>query len=254
MFFDSHCHLTDERFTADLPATLERARAADVRSMVTIGSDLEDSRRAAQLAAAERGLWASVGVHPHVADAFDADQARQLDELARSSGVVAIGETGLDYHYGNSAMPAQRDAFERQLQLAAGTGLPVVVHSRDADADTIAMLEAAPPGVTGVLHCFAGGPELLEAGLRCGFFVSFSGLVSFRSFAGADLLRRVPLDRLLIETDSPYLAPVPLRGRRNEPAFLPHVAAAVAVVLGVSSDVVATATAENARRLYRLSP
>ncbi|HKJ93715.1 MAG TPA: TatD family hydrolase [Longimicrobiales bacterium] len=250
--FDSHCHLTDERFAGDVEATLERARAAGVTRLVTVASDVEDAEAALALARRSGGVWATAGVHPHVAgSAGDAALAR-VRELAAEAEVVALGETGLDYYYDNAPRDVQRRAFLRHLELAADTGLPIVLHAREADDDAAAMVKDAGPGVRGVLHCFAGGPVLLQAGLDAGWYVSFSGLVSFASYEGAALVRSVPQDRLLIETDSPYLAPVPRRGRRNEPAYVAHVAEAVAAHRGVAPEHIAELTTRNALRFYQL--
>ncbi len=256
MFFDSHCHLTDERFAADgADAAVARARAAGVVGLVTIGVGPEDA--AAALAIAERHpeVWATAGVHPHDASAWDADAERRIRELAARRRCVAIGEIGLDYHYDNSARDAQRRAFARQLELAGELGLPVAIHSREAEADTAALIrEAGGAGVVGVLHCFSGGPLLLDAALELGWYVSFAGVVTFRKYDGQALVRAVPADRLLVETDAPYLAPVPQRGKRNEPALVPLVAAGVAAIRGEQSEVVGRYTVANARRFYALAP
>jgi TatD DNase family protein len=164
--------------------------------------------------------------------------------------VVAIGETGLDYFYDNSPRAEQEASFEAQLDLASETGLPVVVHSRAADAETIRFVQAFEGRVLGVLHCFSGGAALLEAGLEAGWYVSFSGIVTFKKFEDGDLVRRVPSDRLLIETDSPYLAPVPMRGKRNEPSLVGHTCAAVAAIRNEEPEEIARLTLENACRFY----
>ncbi len=252
MFFDSHCHLTDGRFEGDLVAVLRRAREADVRELVTVASSAEDAAAALELSVTHEGIRATAGIHPHeVAGAGPEDLARVAGLLARSE-VVAVGETGLDYHYDNAPRDVQRRAFARHLELARSVAKPLVVHSRDADADTAAMVEEAAAEVNGVLHCFAGGPSLLEAALRNGWYVSFSGMVTFRSWGAAALLRQVPADRLLIETDSPYLAPAPHRGKRNEPAFVVRVAAVIAQLLGESVESIGLRTTQNARRFYGL--
>lgn len=252
MLFDSHCHLTDERFEGEVDAVLARAREAGVDGLVTIASDVADAERALALARTQPDVWASAGVHPHAAATADDAALRRVAELAREPEVVALGETGLDYYYDNAPRDVQRRNFERHLDLAAQTGLPVVVHARDADADAAALIAGVGPGVRGVLHCFAGGRALLDAGLANDWYVSFSGLVSFRSWDGGELLRLVPSDRLVVETDSPYLAPVPMRGKRNEPAFVAHVVSAVAAVLGEAPESVAARTRLNARHLYGL--
>ncbi|HUG40922.1 MAG TPA: TatD family hydrolase [Longimicrobiales bacterium] len=247
-FFDSHCHLTDPRFAGELDVIAERARDAGVRSFVTVASDEDDA--AAALGVARRlGVWSTAGIHPHAADRAPAGLGRVRDLLAEPE-VVAVGETGLDYYYDNASREAQRSSFEAQLDLAAATGMPVVVHSRDSDEDLIAMIRAASPDVRGVLHCFAGSPALFEAGVALGWYVSFSGLLTFPSYATRELAGAVPPDRLLIETDAPYLAPVPHRGKRNEPALVVEVARAVATITGESLDAVAARTTFNAREFY----
>ncbi len=249
--FDSHCHLTDERFAGEVDAVLGRARDAAVTRVVTVASDPDDARAALELARAHDGVWSTAGVHPHVADTADPGALERVRELAGLPEVVAVGEMGLDYYYDNAPRRAQREAFEAQLALAAETGLPVIVHSREADEDTAAMVRVAD-GVRGVLHCFAGGPDLLDAGLEAGWHISFSGLVTFNNYDGPDLVRAVPDGRLLVETDSPYLAPVPRRGRRNEPAYLAHVAEAVARIRGVELQTLAELTTANAAQVYGL--
>lgn len=252
MLFDSHCHLTDERLVGEVEAVVGRAREAGVDRMVTIGADPEDMEAAVALAARFDGVWASVGVHPHVADRATPEVFDRIVELAGRAKVVALGETGLDYYYDNAPREGQRRAFVRHLELGAELDLPVVVHTRSADEDTIAVLREAGRTVQGVLHCFTGGWELLETALDLGWYVSFSGVVTFKNFDGEAVVRAVPADRLLIETDSPYLAPVPMRGRRNEPAFVRHVAEGVARIRGESFEVVAARTSANAARFYRL--
>jgi TatD DNase family protein len=248
--FDSHCHLTDARFAADLDDVLGRARAAGVAGVVTIASNLADARAAAELAGAHADVWCSAGIHPHEATDYSTAVLPVLEELLAAPRVVAIGETGLDYHYDNAPRAAQRQSFEAHLDLALRTGLPVVVHARSADADTAALIRAAGPGVRGVLHCFAGQLPLLEAGLDAGWWVSFAGMISFRNYDGAHLVRAVPADRLLAETDSPYLAPVPHRGRRNEPAHVRHVVEAMARIRDENPAELAAATTRNARDFY----
>jgi TatD DNase family protein len=252
-FFDSHCHLTAEHFDEDRGAAISRAREAGVDRMVTIASSAEDSRAVVALLRENPGLRGSVGVHPHVAGETDPAALPLLRELALSEpAVVAIGETGFDFFYDNAPRAEQEAWFLRQVELAAELDLPLVVHSRDADAETAAALRDLPDGVRGVVHCFTGGRALLDAALEADWYVSFTGLVSFRTYDGAELLRAMPRERLLIETDSPYLAPVPLRGRRNEPANVRFVCEAVAAHRGEDSAEVARYTAENAERLFPL--
>ncbi|MHB1192287.1 MAG: TatD family hydrolase [Longimicrobiales bacterium] len=249
-FFDSHCHLTDAAFRDDREAALLRAREAGVAGLVTIASTLDDAGDALALARSHEGVWCTAGVHPHEAGGAPADAEQRLREMAVLPEVVALGETGLDYHYDHAPRPVQRRLFDLHLALGAECGLPVVVHAREADDDIASALRAAPGATRGVLHCFTGGARAFEEALARGWHVSFSGIASFRTFAVAELLREVPADRLLVETDSPYLAPVPFRGKRNEPAFVPHVAAAVAAHLGESVEAVAARTTANARSFY----
>jgi len=254
MLFDSHCHLTDDRLRADASSVVDRARVAGVTGIVTIASDAEDAVRAVELAEALPGVWATAGIHPHVAAAADEAAWERIAELAGQGKVVALGETGLDYHYDHSPRDVQRRAFVRHVELAREFGLPLVVHSREADEDTAAIIREAGADVRGVLHCFAGGAALLETGLEAGWMISFSGLVTFRNYDGAELVRAVPANRLLVETDAPYLAPVPHRGRRNEPAFVRHVVEGVAALRGEEVEEVAAYTTSNARAFYRLEP
>lgn len=249
--FDSHLHLTDDRLRPEVPELLERARAVGVEGMVTVGTAPEDARAARDLAR-EEGLWCTAGLHPHRADLYGPETMEALAEVLESPEAVAVGETGLDYHYDNAPRERQRESFRAHLELAADRDLPVVVHSRDADEDTVALLREAGTAVRGVLHCFTGGAGLMETALELAWYVSFSGIVTFGSWHGEELVRRVPADRLLIETDSPYLAPVPRRGRRNEPAFVGHVAERLAELRGEEPEALAERTHQNACRFYRL--
>ena len=248
--FDSHCHLTAEAFDDERPAVIQRAHDAGVTEIVTIASDPKDTESALEIAAGHDGVWCTAGLHPHEADHFGDETVERLRGLADSPEVVAIGEAGLDFHYDNAPRDEQRLCFEAQLHLAAELNLPIVVHSRDADRDTAELISSTD--ARGVLHCFTAGLELLETGLEAGWMVSFSGIVTFKRFDGAELVRRVPDDRLLIETDSPYLAPVPHRGRRNEPAFLIATCEAVAAMRGQSPEAVAELTRRNAYSFYGL--
>jgi TatD DNase family protein len=250
---DAHAHLTDERLASEVEAVLARAAEAGVEAVVTIATHLEDARAAALLASSYPNLFSSAGVHPHQAEQGTEEALAAIAQLAAThERVVAIGESGLDYHYDFAPRPVQRRVFERQLQMAAELDLPIVVHARDADDDVAALLRAAPPVVRGVLHCFSSGPVLLQTGLELGWYVSFAGMITFPKYADADLLRAVPLNRLMVETDSPYLAPVPHRGRRNEPAYVVDVARRAAELRGQPFAEVAAATAANARTFYRL--
>ena len=244
---DAHCHLGDGAFDPDRDAVLERARRAGVGHVVVVGGSVADSERAATLAR-RPGLSATAGVHPHEATTWSPDAAARLMALLALPEVVAVGETGLDYHYEHSPRVAQRRAFEAQLALAAALGKPVVVHARDADDDMAAMLARAR--VTLVLHSFSSGPKLFEAGMAIDAYFSFSGMITFKNWAPAVPLTAYPPIRLLVETDAPYLAPVPHRGKRNEPAYVRDVAEALARARAESPDAVARQTTDNARRLF----
>ncbi|MDE2678090.1 MAG: TatD family hydrolase [Gemmatimonadota bacterium] len=251
--FDSHCHLTDAAYREDLEETLKRARAASVEGLVAVASTPGDSRNALGLARRHDGLmWSTAGVHPHhVTEAPGGDEMAAVRESAAHPRCVAIGETGLDYHYDFAPRAAQRTWFERHAELAGEMDLPLVVHSREAAEDTAAMVRECAGRVRGVLHCFPGPGELLEEALAAGWFVSFTGIITFRGY-DAELVRMVPSDRYMIETDGPYLAPVPKRGRRNEPAFVAHVAGAVARIRGEPLEKVAADTWANAVHFFRL--
>ncbi len=254
-FLDSHAHLADPLFDADRENTVAGAHAAGAIGIVCIGESVASGERAAMLAAAHPGfVWFTAGVHPHDAAEFDdARDTAAVRDLTRR-GAVAIGECGLDYHYDHSPRLAQRRAFAAQLALARELDRPVVVHTREAEDDTRAMVvEAGSAGVRGVLHCYTGTAPLAEAALSAGWYVSFSGIVTFKKWDRDDVIRLVPADRLLVESDSPYLAPVPNRGRRNEPAWVSLTVARVAAVRGVDPSTLGEVTARNAARLFGLS-
>jgi TatD DNase family protein len=254
-FIDSHVHLADPAFEVVRAAAVELARAAGALALVCIGESLDAARRAGDLAALHPGFcYHTAGIHPHDAATFEAE--RDLPgiraELAR--GAVAVGECGLDYHYDHSPRERQREAFASQLSLAAESQRPVVVHTRDAEDDTRTMVsDAGRAGVRGVLHCFTGSAALARAALDVGWFISFSGIVTFRKWQDDELVRLVPEEQILVESDAPYLAPVPHRGRRNEPAYVPRTIERVAAIRGTSPDALAERTASNAQRLFGLA-
>lgn len=250
--FDSHCHLTDGKFAGEVGTILDRAHAAGVNGVVTIASDLEDAAAAAALARAHPEVWCTAGVHPHVAAETPQGWELRLRELLAQPRCVAIGEAGLDYYYDNAPRALQRSIFQRQLEIAAELALPIVVHARSAETDMVALVGAAS-SVRGVLHCFDAGPALLDAAVEADWYISFSGMITFKRYQGGALVAAVPRNRLLIETDSPYLAPVPHRGHRNEPAWVTHVAAAVARFRGEEPDEVGRYTEANARAFYGMS-
>jgi TatD DNase family protein len=247
---DTHCHLADAAFAADRPEVLERAWAAGVVRVVVIGESRFSAEAALAMAAAEPRLLATAGIHPHDAREWNSEVEAWLRERLRDPRVVAVGETGLDFHYDHSPRADQHRAFEAQLGLAAEAGKPAIIHARDADDDVAAILAHHP--VTAILHSFSSGMGLLRAGLVLRHYVSFSGMVTFKNWRLDDAVREIPLDRLLLETDSPYLAPVPHRGKRNEPGFVRQVAERVAAVRGIPIDELIAATGENAGRVFRL--
>jgi TatD DNase family protein len=253
-FIDSHAHLADQAFGSDRDAVIQRARDAGAAAIVCIGASIEQARESARIAETHPGFIAfTAGVHPHDAASFDPVADIAALESLLSLGAVAVGECGLDYHYDNSPRDLQRRAFALQLDLARRFSLPIVVHTRDAEADTAAMIgEAGREGITGVLHCFTGTAELARIALDAGWYVSFSGIATFRNWTGDDVIRSIPADRILIESDAPYLAPVPHRGRRNEPAWVAITMAKIAQVRGVDAATLALESTANVRRLFRL--
>lgn len=232
----------------DREAVLARARAAGVAHIIVIGGTPAESERAVALARAQAGLSATAGLHPHEARGWSPDLAARLRVLLDLPEVVALGETGLDYHYDHSPRESQRRAFEAQLALGAATGKPVVVHAREADDDMAAMLRAT--GATVVLHSFSAGLKVAEAGVAIGAYFSFSGMITFKNWSPTVQLTAFPPDRLLIETDAPYLAPVPHRGRRNEPAFVRAVVESLARARGEAVETIERQTSDNAARVF----
>jgi TatD DNase family protein len=251
LLIDTHCHLADQAYAPDRAEVLERAWAAGVARIVVIGETRASAEAALALAAAESRLSATAGVHPHDAQQWSSESEAWLREALRDPNVIAVGETGLDFHYDHSPRSLQHLAFEAQLALAAEAGKPAVVHAREADDDVAAIL-AAHPDVTVILHSFSSGMGLLRAGLVLRHYVSFSGMVTFKNWRLDDAICETPLDRILLETDGPYLAPVPHRGKRNEPAFVRQVAERVAAVRGIPVGELIAVTGENARRVFQL--
>ncbi len=253
-FIDSHAHLADAAFDSDRTQAIDRARGTGCEGIVAIGTTPEDSRAALELAREHEGfVYATAGRHPHEAVSFDPARDGELLRELLDQGAVAVGECGLDYHYDHAPREAQLRAFSAQLALAAETRKPVVVHTREAESDMEAMIrEAGSSGVTGVLHCFTGPARLADTALAAGWYVSFAGIVTFRKWDGNDLIRAVPDDRILVESDSPYLAPVPHRGKRNEPAYVSLTLAKVAEARGASAQALGDRVTANARRLFGL--
>jgi len=257
MLVDHHCHLDFPDFADELEAVLQRARAAGVGAIVSISTRVKRFANLIAIAEANGNVFCSVGTHPHYAHEELDIPLDELVRLAQHPKVVAIGEAGLDYFYDNSPRAAQAEGFRRHIAAARATQLPLVIHARDADADVAEILETetGKGAFPAVLHCFTGGKELAQRGLALGLYVSFSGILTFKnSQALREVAALVPLDRLLVETDAPYLAPSPYRGKRNEPAFVVHTAAALAAVKGISPEDLARITTENFLRLYSKVP
>lgn len=251
MLVDTHCHLADAAYDADRAEVTTRAWEAGVGHVVVIGESPASADRALALARLDARCSATAGFHPHIAAEWAGESAGWLRGRLADSHVVAAGEMGLDYHYDHSPRETQRQVLDVQLGLAAEAGKPAVIHAREADDDIAALLGNHPRTIC-ILHSFSSGMPLLRAGVGLGHYVSFSGMVTFRSWALDDAIRETPLDRLLLETDGPYLAPAPHRGKRNEPGFVGHVASRVAEVLGIGRDELVARTGENARRVFAL--
>ena len=250
LLVDSHCHLDFPDFAAERDAVIRRAQAAGVGTMLTISTRLDRFEAVRAIAESDDRIWCSVGAHPHEATDHEDLTAERLIALATHPRVVGIGETGLDFHYELSRREVQERVFRAHIAASRASGLPLIVHAREADAETAAILgeERPPPGV---LHCFTGGRVLAETAVELGFYISISGIVTFRNAEDLRaIVRDLPLDRLLVETDAPYLAPVPYRGKRNEPAFVAATAAALAGLKGIEPEELAAATTANFFRLF----
>jgi TatD DNase family protein len=253
-YIDTHVHLDDERYGPDRDALLQRSKDAGVWPLVTIGTCLADSRWAADYAAAHPGIYAVVGVHPQSAAEFEPASLPEFRALAGGPKVVAVGEVGLDFHRPESGLAAQEPVFRSMLALAREAGLPLVIHNREAAADVLRILrEAWDPGLGGVFHCYAGDAQTAAAAMDLNFHIAVGGVLTFKNAqALREVIAQVPLSRLVLETDGPWLAPQAWRGKRNEPAYIPSIAAELARVKGLEVEAVAEATTANARRLFRL--
>ncbi len=256
MLFDTHCHLCDERFEGALDAVFEAMRAAGVELAVNVGDGAAEAQPAFELAAAHPGLYAATGVHPQDVLRFDEATLARLRRCMALPKAVALGEIGLDYYYDNAPHALQLDVFLRQLVLARELERPAIMHIRDAHGDATELLRAHRAELpAGVMHCFSGSVETARTYLDMGFYISFAGAVTFKNAARLpEVARYVPADRILVETDSPYMAPVPMRGRRNEPAFVRHTAARIAELRGVDADEFGAQCLENGLRLFNIDP
>ncbi|WP_085904876.1 TatD family hydrolase [Kiloniella majae] len=253
MIVDSHCHLDYFLKDGDLEDALTRARDVGIGCMVTIGTKLSTFDTVLGIANANNDIYCTVGIHPHEAGTEGLSSPEILIEKAKEPKVIGLGESGLDYYYDHAPRDRQQESFRAHIEAARETGLPLVVHTRDADDATIAIMrdEFNKGAYPALIHCFTAGPELAKASLEMGFYISLSGIITYKS--AEDIRRTIseaPLDRLLIETDSPYLAPVPMRGKKNEPSFVRHTAEALANVKKVSLQEIHTATTDNFYRLF----
>ncbi len=253
MLIDSHVNLHSDKYEEDLDAVIAAARENGVRAMLTISDQLSSTEAIKKISSAHDFIWRSVGVHPHYAkDAMDLT-AQKLIDLAVDDDVVGIGECGLDFYYEYSDRAVQRGVFQSHVAASQETGLPLIIHTRDADDEMAEILREANARkpFTPLLHCYTGGPELAKTALKMGGYVAFSGIITFKNAKDVRAVaEETPLERIIIETDCPYLAPVPMRGRRNEPAYLPHVAEKLAEIKGVDLEEVAKATTDNFFRLF----
>lgn len=255
-FVDSHVHLADAAFDDDRDAVIERARLTGARALICIGESIEAARRARSVADAHPGfVFFTAGVHPHDAQLFEPVRDVSAIRDLVAAGARAVGECGLDYHYDHSPRSRQMEAFEAQIEIARETRRPLVVHTREAVEDTRTLVErAGRAGVRGVMHCFTGPRELAVTALDAGWSISYAGVITFRKWTDDALLRLPPADRLLVESDSPYLAPVPHRGKRNEPAWVSLTLARLAEARGVSAELLGAAVCDNAVEFFSLPP
>jgi TatD DNase family protein len=258
MFVDSHAHIDGPEFDEDRVDVLQRARNDDVRAILNVGTGDPQSgalERAVDLASQSEDVYAAVGTHPHDARLYDQAAEEKIRKLIKeNSRVIAWGEIGLDFHYDNSPRDIQIEAFHRQLRAARALNVPVIIHTREAEAETVYALQTewATHGLPGVMHCFSGSQWLAEKAIEMGMLISFSGILTFRNADDLrSIARQVPLDHLLIETDCPYLTPVPYRGKRNEPAYVVEVARCLAELRGISLDEIGNITTANFARLFR---
>ncbi len=254
--FDSHAHLDDKRFDEDREEVIKRAEKAGVAGLINVGADLESSRTTLELAQKHGFIYAAVGVHPHDASGFDEFTEKEIVRMADSGKVVAIGEIGLDYHYDNSPRDLQKQAFTKQLRIAASMDLPVIIHNREAHKDCLDILKQEKNDrQRGVFHCYSGSAEMVREVIELGFYISFAGVITFKNAKRAtEALKLVPQDRLLFETDCPYLSPEPYRGRRNEPAFTEYTAKKMAQILDVNYEELCRSVWENTHRLFSRLP
>lgn len=251
---DSHAHLDDPKFDLDRDSLIKNLEKHGIEYVFNIGADIVSSRNSVALADKYENIYAVVGIHPHDASSYNEEIEKELIELAKNKKVVAIGEIGLDYYYDNSPRDIQMEVFKKQIELAAKLNLPIVIHSRDAHKDTFDTLKEARekyPDMKVLIHCYSSSVEMMREYMKLGFYISLGGAVTFKnSVTPKEVAKEVPLDRLLLETDSPYMAPVPLRGKRNEPMFVKYVAEEIASLRGINVEEVIDKTSKNTKEFY----
>ena len=251
MIIDTHAHLNMDEFENDLDDVVMRAAAADVGVILDVATDLKSSRKAVKNSKKYKEIYAAVGFHPHEAINVKEEEWVELEKLLMHPDVVAIGEIGLDYHYNFSPRDIQREVFLRQLKLANKRDLPVIIHIREAMMDGLSVLDGCGDlKRRGVFHCFGGDETDVRNVLELGFYISFTGVVTFKNYTNKNIVQIVPIDRILLETDAPFMAPVPMRGNRNEPGFIVHTAQKIAETMGVTYGTISEATTENAEALF----
>ena len=255
MLVDTHAHLDFPKFDQDRQEVIQRAQSSDLKYIINVGADEESSQRSVKLAQQEEMIYAAVGVHPHDASKFSDTTYNQLQEWAAADKVVAIGETGLDYHYDNSPRQLQQEVFRRQIQLAKEVELPLIIHSREAKKDSLdILLDEGAYEVGGIIHCFGGDLEMAEAAIDMNFYIAVGGLLTFdNAHQLRRIIKQIPIEKLLVETDAPYLTPQPHRGKRNEPAYVKHVVDKLAHILPYSAEKIGEVTTANAKELLGIN-
>jgi len=251
---DTHAHLDFPRFDKDRKEVIKRAIDGGVKIIVNIGSSMTSSRNSVELSRRYNEIYSVVGIHPHNADSFNLNVSKKLKSLSENKKVVAIGEIGLDFHYDNSPREKQKQAFRAQLRLAKSLDLPVVIHTRDADEETLEILkEENADKIGGIMHCFASDKKMAREILDLGFYIAFGGLITFKNLNNLrEVVKEVPINKILVETDAPYLTPDPYRGKRNEPLYVKYVAEKIAEIKGLSKEEIAKKTTQNAKKVYNI--
>lgn len=255
MLIDTHAHLTDKRFEGEVQEIIKKSYDSMVEMIITSGANLQTSKKAVELAGKFDGVFASIGVHPQDADEYNDKIEKELEELAQSRKVIAIGEIGLEYLEGCVDREVQKQVFERQIKLAYRLGLPIVIHTREAIGDTMEILKANKELLTngGTLHCFSESEEIAKEAIKLGLNISVGGVSTFTNAKRLqEVIKNIPIDKIILETDCPYLAPTPFRGQRNDPSFIPYIAQNLANLKGLSVEEVANITTLNARRLFKI--